>query len=170
MLSHVPRSTIEERIDMNEQRTNADTAQQNHCHLNGSSPFLRIVCPWYMNRIRYEISYIRRAPMSTKTFLFSAAMYPGTMPPGPHMRAQRPPSTRTVQAMVVRSGVEALQPRHAHTRLWRLRVRNRAMEGRGADTHGANEGYPGNTHRQHKSVADREPVHQTSLIPPVNRI
>ena len=66
--------------------------------------------------------------------------HPGTSAPRAAQAStrSRPALAHMSTAMVVRIVVfEALHPRHAHTRLWRPRVRNQAMERRGADTHGA---------------------------------
>ena len=81
----------------------------------------------------------RRHRRDRLTSLCSAAKVPRTYAP---RAAQASTRSRPALAHVdshggTESGVEALHPRHAHTRLWRLRVRNRAMERRGADTHGA---------------------------------
>ena len=102
ILSHVPRTTIDERTDMNEWRTNADTAQQNHCQLmevHRSS----IVCPWYI-RI-YAASY-RKCDSSddTKTELRTAdkrLTYPGTAPPGPHSEHRPQPGSRVSRQVSV---------------------------------------------------------------------
>ena len=107
---------------------------------------------------RYTLSSVRQT-------------YPGTMPPGPHMRAQAAaPHSHISSHGGTESGVEALHPRHAHTRLWRLRVRNRAMERRGADTHGAQYRSPRVIRTGSiNPLLTGSPYTKTSLIPPVNR-
>ena len=117
ILSHVPlaRTTIDERTDMNEWRTSADTAQQNHCQLmevHRSS----IVCPWYI-RI-YAASYRKCDPSDdTKTKLRAAdkrLTYPGTAPPGPHSEHRPQPGSRVSRQLCTR-GTRGPQPQSPHT-------------------------------------------------------
>ena len=119
ILSHVPRTTIDERSDMNEWRTSADTAQQNHCQLmevHRSS----IVCPWYI-RI-YAASY-RKCDSSddTKTELRTAderLTYPGTAPPGPHSEHRPQPGSRVSRQVCVPVGRKGRNLRY-HTSIGR---------------------------------------------------
>ena len=97
-----------------------------------------IVCPWCIQSDTMPtIIHTTSADIDEDLSLQCGKRTPALCPPGRTCEHKRSPSTRTVKAMVVRSGVEALHPRHAHTRLWRPRVRNQATERRGADTHGA---------------------------------
>jgi len=69
---------------------------------------------------------------------------PALCPPGRTREHKRPPSTRKVQAMVVRKVVlEALHPRHAHTRLWRPGFETGLWRDGGRIHTGPNKGNPG---------------------------
>jgi hypothetical protein len=129
-------ATIDARTDMNESRTDKDTAQQNHCHHNGSPAFFDRTPLVHINV--YDARY-RTYDERQKS---SATRERGLSTPAHAPRAAQ--ASRSGRAALARykpwgteSDVEALHPRHAHTRLWRLWVRNRAKERRGADTHGA---------------------------------
>ena len=82
-------ATIDERTDMNESRTDKDTAQQNHCHHNGSPAFFDRTPLVHINvyDARYR-TYDERRHEEELRNARARLTYPGTRPPGPHKRAQ----------------------------------------------------------------------------------
>jgi hypothetical protein len=87
------------------------------------------------------------------------------MPPGPHKRARSRPALAHVDSHGgADSGVRgSASSACTHPSLAAAGSKPGYGETGGGYTRGPIKVTPGNTHRQHKSVADREPAHQTSL-------
>jgi hypothetical protein len=116
-----------------------------------------------------EISHITQptrsttSARSTKIATRSAAKVPRhTAPRAAQASTRSRPALAHVDSQwCTESGVEALHPLHTHTSsLAAMGSKPGYRETGGGYTRGPMKVTPGNTHRQRKSVAGREPVHQ----------
>ena len=129
-----------------------------------------IVCPWYLYTYTMP-AIIHTTSTDIDEDLSSVRLNVprNTAPPGPHTRAQATAQHSQGKSHGVTEWCRgAASSVCTYPPLAAQGSKPGYGETGGGYTRGPIKVTPGNTHRQHKSVADREPVHQTSLIPNVD--